>query len=97
MNSSVCIEVVESMLKIFRPIIVATRKAKIGRFTVETTVGQSSGDSISTNSWVWWNESVIPKLREEAEIRKITVPGQTGQKVRLYLQNNQSKKGWRHG
>jgi hypothetical protein len=24
-------------------------------------------------------------------------PGQPGQKTKLYLQNNQSKKGWRHG
>jgi hypothetical protein len=26
-----------------------------------------------------------------------SIPGQPGQKVRNYLQNNRSKKGWRHG
>jgi hypothetical protein len=40
-------------------------------------------------SWVWWSLPVIPvKLKKEDY-----GPGWPGQKVRSYLQNNQSKKG----
>jgi hypothetical protein len=66
-------------------------EAEIGRIMVPSHPGQkSSGDPISMEkSWVWWCASVIPAMVESSS-------GQPGQKVRPYLQNNQSKKGWRH-
>jgi hypothetical protein len=35
------------------------------------------------------------QVTREVEIRRISVPGQSGQKERPYLKNNQSKKDWR--
>jgi hypothetical protein len=47
-------------------------------------------------SWVWWYTPVIPAMARSIKQENYG-PGSHGQKVRLYLQNNQSKTGWRRG
>jgi hypothetical protein len=37
-------------------------------------------DTISINSWIWWYAPVSHTAKWEAEIGKITVPDQSGQK-----------------
>jgi hypothetical protein len=57
----------------------------------------SSPDPTSTgNSWAWWLKSVISATVGSVK-QEDHSPGWPGQKVRPYIQNNHSKKGWRYG
>jgi hypothetical protein len=52
---------------------------------------QKAAITITTKeSWTWWHTLVIPAT-EGSTNRMIVV-----QKVKPYLKNNQSKKGWKH-
>jgi hypothetical protein len=43
-----------------------------------------------------WHVPVIPATAESIN-RRIAVKANLGKKVKYYLKNSQSKKGWRHG
>jgi hypothetical protein len=58
---------------------------------------KSLTNSISTEkSWAWWHMPVIPVMARSLKWEDLSLV-QSGQKVSPYLQNNQSKKGWRCG
>jgi hypothetical protein len=54
-----------------------------------------SWDPISTNNRVWWHKPVIPATAGNLKWADGSL-GRSEQKTRPYLQNNQSKKGWRY-
>jgi hypothetical protein len=47
-------------------------------------------------NWMWGYEPIIPAMPESLEQEDHNL-GKLGEKMRSYLQNNQSKKGWQHG
>jgi hypothetical protein len=46
-------------------------------------------------SWVWWLTAVVSAMVGSVK-QENCAPDWPGQKARLYLQNNQSIKGWRY-
>jgi hypothetical protein len=76
------------------PVILPTWEAEIRRITVSCQPEQKHlQNSISLKkSWAWWCSPVI--LATAGSLKhKGGYPGLPSQKVRSYLQNNQSKKG----
>jgi hypothetical protein len=74
------------------------RVAEIERIMVPGQPGHKRlQDPISMGKkiWAWWCMPVI--LTVVGSVKQDCGPGQSRQKVGPFLQNNQSKKGWRCG
>jgi hypothetical protein len=74
-------------------------EAEIGRIVVLGQPRKRVGEtSIHDNGkkLVWWHTAVFPVMVGSLK-QENRSPGQPRQKMRPYLQNNQSKKGWWYG